>query len=67
MAIIATLFGGIIGFVSFATAMLAFDASFLTACGVYMMSGFATTAAIICTAMIPARDPQTDPQTTAPA
>jgi len=60
MAIIATLLGGIIGFISFIIAMLFFDASFLSACGVYMIAAFTTTASAIALAMVPTREEDTD-------
>ncbi len=62
MAIIATLFGGIIGFVSFLTALLAFDATFLAACGIYMASGLITTACMIAFVLIPVRADKPDQQ-----
>ena len=37
MAIIGVLLGGIIGFTSFLISLLAFDASFASACAVYMV------------------------------
>ncbi len=60
MAIIATLFGGIIGFVSFLTALLIFGTSFLAACGIYMAFGFATTVCVIAFTLIPTRS--TEPE-----
>jgi hypothetical protein len=62
MAIIATLIGGIFGFASFLTALLAFDATFLTASTVYMLSGFAITAVLIIIGMIPTRTPDPEKQ-----
>ena len=64
MAIIVTLFGGIIGFVSFLTAMLVFDASFLAACGIYMAFGFGTTVCVITLTLIPTRADRPEAQTT---
>ncbi|AXI43450.1 hypothetical protein [Sulfitobacter sp. SK011] len=55
MAIIGVLLGGIIGFTSFLISLLAFDASFASACAVYMVSGCATAALVIIIAMIPDR------------
>lgn len=46
MAIIVAAFGGILGFISFLTALLVLHYSFLSACAVYMavsMSTFALT------------------------
>lgn len=67
MAIIATLLGGIIGFASFLIALLAFDAGFLVACAIYIMSGFSTTALIIITALIPTRADDADETKAQPA
>ena len=46
MAIVVAAFGGILGFISFLTAILVLDYSFLSACAVYMavsMCAFALT------------------------
>ncbi|MGC1497150.1 MAG: hypothetical protein WA790_15165 [Sulfitobacter sp.] len=63
MAIIATLFGGIIGFISFLTALLAFDTTFLAACGIYIASGLIATTCMIAFAMIPMREEDPEQQT----
>ena len=43
MAVLTVVLGGLIGFVSFIVALVAFDASFLQALGLYMGTGFAFT------------------------
>lgn len=63
MAIIATLFGGIIGFISFLTSLIAFDATFLVACGIYVATGFTATACMIVLAMLPMREEDPEQQT----
>ncbi len=64
MAIIATLIGGIFGFAGFLTATLAFDATFATACMIYLASGLTITAMIIAAAFIPIRKDRPEAQTT---
>lgn len=63
MAIIATLLGGIIGFFSFIIAMVFFDASFVAACGVYMIAALTTTAVTIALALVPTREEDADTDT----
>jgi hypothetical protein len=63
MAIIATLIGGIIGFASFLTAMVGFDAAFSTALAIYAGSGLAVTALIIGATLFPTRTEASDVQT----
>ena len=62
MAIIATLFGGIIGFFSFLIALIAFDATFLAACGVYVATGFAATLCMIVLCLLPMREEDPEQQ-----
>ncbi len=63
MAIIAVLFGGIVGFLSSLTALLAFDVSFLAACGVYMFCGSVVAVALIAVSMIPAQNSDPEAET----
>ena len=47
MAIVAILFGGFAGFVSFVTALLVYDASFLQALWLYTATGACIAAALL--------------------
>jgi hypothetical protein len=59
MAILAAAFGGILGFISFLTALLVLDYSFLSACAVYLavsICAFALTISWASQTIIRSRD-----------
>lgn len=47
MAVIAVIFGGLIGFFTFLTALFAFETSFWMALGLYSGTGLLTTLALL--------------------